>query len=140
MALRDDLLPVFYEARQLIQDFGLRTHRVFIRTYQWSGPRPNQGDRTTVSDVEILPRPRVRETEDGYTVDKITPETSLGGYALSDLIPTPNAKRQVVFVVVDPDGNERECLTAPGQAAVNTERNFGYSLRLTTNSPRRSPV
>lgn len=140
MALREDLLPVFYEARQLIQDFGLRTHRVLLRTYQWSGPRVGQGDRTVASEVEILPRPRVRETEDGYTVDKLTPETTLGGYSLSDIVPSRVAGRQMVFVVVDPDGNERECLPAHGHTAVNTERNFGYSLRLATIAPRRSPV
>jgi hypothetical protein len=140
MALRDDLLPVFYEARQLIQDFGLRTHRVFIRTYEWSGRRPNEGDKTTASDVEILPRPRVRETDSGYTVDKITPETSLGGYAPSDLIPAHNARRVTYFVVIDPEGNERECKYAGGLASVSTDRNFGYSLRLELTSPRRAPV
>lgn len=139
MALRDDLLPIFYEARQMIQDFGLRTHRVLLRTYQWSGSRANSGDQS-VTDVEILPRPRVRETADGYTVDKITPETTLGGYTVEDLVPVQNARRQLVFVVVDPDGNERECLPVPGVNSVATDRNFGYSLTLRLKTPRVSPV
>lgn len=140
MALRDDLLPVFYEARQLIQDFGLRTHRVLIRTYVWSGQWSNHGDQSTLPDDEILPRPRVRETEDGYVVDKITPETTVGGYALSDLVPANAQNRQTVFVVVDPAGNERICKPAAGLASVNTDRNFGYSLRLVAIDPREAPL
>jgi hypothetical protein len=130
VALREDVLPVFLGARQLIQDLGLRTHRVIVRTYSYAGGQANRGARSVLSDVELLPRPKVRETDDGYEITKITPQTIGGGYTPADLNPAHVNGRIVVFVIVDPAGVERECLFAPGHTALSTDRNFGYSLRV----------
>jgi hypothetical protein len=141
MALRDDVLPVFYGARQLIEDLGLRTHRLLIRTYVWSGGKVNAGTRSVQSEVEIAPRPKIRETQTGYTVEKITPEFSGGGYTLADFDALHVDGVQAVFVVVDPDGNERLCIyepDEPGADSLNTQRNFGYSLKL-RHLDRRTP-
>lgn len=138
MSLREDILPVFYQARQLIEDLGLRTHRLLIRTYTWSGGTANSGTRSVLAEVEIAPRPKIYETATGYTVAKITPAFPGGGYTMADFDPRHVDGRQAVFVVVDPDGNERPCIYEPGAEALNTERNFGYSLKL-RHLDRRTP-
>lgn len=101
---------------------------MLVRTYSYSGGQANRGTRNALPDVELLPRPKVKETDSGYEITKITPQTIGGGYTLADLNPAHVNGRIVVFVVVDPAGVERECLFAPGYTALSTDRNFGYSL------------
>lgn len=138
MSLRTDLLPVFEDARQLMQDFGLRTHRVYRRIVDWSGAEVGTLTKTT-TDTEILPRPKVTETADGYVISKITPTFSGGGYTMAYLMPTLDDSQQVQWVVVDPDGNSRVCVFAAGTDAVKTDGNFGYSIRV-VHTDRTAPL
>lgn len=129
MALREDLLPVFQDARVLIQGLGLRTHRVIRRIITWSGEGVMRG-QPTPTDVEILPRPKVRETPDGYEITKITPVFSGGGYTLADINPILERNQQLTWIIIDPDSTERRCIFAAGTKALLTDRNFGYSFNV----------
>jgi hypothetical protein len=135
MALRDDLLPVFGDARQLIQDLGLRTHRLYFRTRTWTGGRAGKGDPTDV-DVELLPRPKIRETESGYTVTGITPTYAGGGYTVDQLRILESPGVEKFYVVVKPNGESVECGLDSGHDAVDTGKNFNWSLRLVSLDDR----
>lgn len=86
MTLRDDLLPTFQYARNLIDDLGLRVHRVIRRKVTWSGGSLRLGE-PCVDDLEILPRPKIVEQGNILVVGPITPKFSGGGYDLEDLRP-----------------------------------------------------
>lgn len=51
-ALADDL-------RQMYTDFGLRPYRLFSIVTEWSGGEYGRGEERLVSEVEMLPTPRV---------------------------------------------------------------------------------
>lgn len=131
MTLRDDLLPVFGDARALIDDFGLRTTRVIIRTRTWTGgPDGKQVGLGTYtdSDLEILPRPRVRTNREGeLVVDRITPAYAGGGYTLAQLNPLPNLTdgQEVKYILIGPNGTKQFC-----GVEVESRKNFGYSIRM----------
>lgn len=59
MSLRDDLVPVVDDVREMIDDLGLRLHTVQTRRITWSGGAPGLGD-ATVTDVALSPAPKVR--------------------------------------------------------------------------------
>ncbi len=65
MTLRDDLLPVLDDLRQIPVDLGLRLNRVFRVVRTWSGGAVGLGDGVhpdyADAEVELTPRPRVRE-------------------------------------------------------------------------------
>lgn len=127
MTLRTDLLPVFDDARQIMQDFGLRTTRVTIRVRTWSGGKVKLGTPTDV-DTEILPRPRVRELDTRRVkVDKITPQHATGGYSRQQLRPDDAAGLEYFYRLVTPDGVTRDYALTE----LDTSRNFGYELTLT---------
>ena len=131
MALRDDLLPVIDNARQLIQDLGLRTSRVIIRMGRWSTGETKLGALTN-TDTEILPRPKVRDQLDGKVlVTGITPDYTTGGWAPADLQPAIEAGAEYYFIVIGPDGNQTPFLLA----LADIRRNFGYSLLLAPLEP-----
>lgn len=84
MSLRDDLQGTVNDARQLVDDLGLRPHVVIVRTTTWSGGTPGSGTAAHV-DLTLSPTPRVRDPsprlraiapglhEDGdRTVDRIS--------------------------------------------------------------------
>lgn len=48
--------------RQLYTDFGLRPYRLFSVVYEWSGGDVGRGTPRVISDEELLPTPKVRET------------------------------------------------------------------------------
>jgi len=60
MTLRDDLQPVIDDARQLVEDLGLRPYTVTVRKTIWSGAEPGLGT-ATYEDLELEPAPKVRE-------------------------------------------------------------------------------
>lgn len=66
MAMRDDLQPVVDDARQLVDDLGLRAFTVVVRTVTWSGGRPGSGTASN-SDLTLSPKPRVRPPSPRYT-------------------------------------------------------------------------
>lgn len=59
MALRDDLIPVVDEVRDLVVDLGLRLHSVVVRTTTWTGTTVGLG-ASSASDLTLTPLPRVR--------------------------------------------------------------------------------
>ncbi len=88
---REEYLEITHLVRSIPSDpaFDILTTRVVVRTRTWTGGttnRVNQGTPTNV-DVEILPRPRVRESGDGIVIiDRIQPKSALGGYEPTDLV------------------------------------------------------
>lgn len=58
MTLRDDLIPVVDDARQLIDDMGLRRFVVVVRKRTWSGGQLGLGTATNV-DLTLAPKPKV---------------------------------------------------------------------------------
>lgn len=107
MALRDDLLPVVDFGRQLAQDLGLRTSRVYVRTITWTGNEVGFGTSSVV-DVELLPRPKVLDLPGGRVqITRITPDFTAGGYTPAELMPADEIGKDVRMVVVGPDGEER---------------------------------
>lgn len=126
MTLRSSLLPVFTSARQLIQDLGLRQHRVFIRTRAWSADEVHLGT-VTETDVEILPRPKVKQLGNGrWEISKVTPSYSGGGWTPEQLLPTAGEGEDVTIILRGPDGIDHRFRVAE----VNPTGNFGYTLYL----------
>jgi hypothetical protein len=110
MSLRDDLLPVFDDARTLIDGLGLRTSRVILRTRSWDGGSVRMGDYSD-TDLELVPRPKVREASPGrITVGPITPTYPGGGYTAAQLFPddTLEGNEERMWIVIGLDGEERE--------------------------------
>lgn len=130
MSLRTDLLPVFQEVRELIADedtLDLRTHRVIRRLITWQGDAVGIGE-ACVDDLELLPKPRVREDGQNLIVDKITPSHSGGGYTPEELNP-PKAYEQdtnveLVYFVEGPKTGTYVLIDSEETA------NFGYKLTL----------
>lgn len=60
MTLRDDVIPVIDEARELVDDLGLRLCTVQTRLRTWTGSVPGDGSSSDV-DTDIEPTPKVRE-------------------------------------------------------------------------------
>lgn len=134
MALREDLLPVFEDARQLIQDFGLRQHRVWVRLGTWSTGEIHLGTLTNTS-TEILPRPKCRPLGPSrLEVSKITPNHTTGGWEPDDLLPAIVAGQDFYFVVRGPDGTD----VPHALVGVDSTRNFTFTLTL-ERLPRAMP-
>lgn len=126
MALREDLLPVFNAARTLIQDFGLRTSRVWVRRGSWDGGEIHLGSLEN-EDTEILPRPKVEPVgSHSLKVSRITPDHATGGWTPQELNPPMVAGEDSHFVVRMPDGGTRPYRLVE----INQTRNFGYELIL----------
>jgi hypothetical protein len=64
MTLRDDLIPVIDETRDLVEDLGLRLHVVKTRRRSWSGGEPGSGTPTD-TDTTLTPAPKVSEPSPG---------------------------------------------------------------------------
>lgn len=125
MALRDDLLPVFEDARQLIQDFGLRRVRIIVRLGAWSTGETHLGALTN-TDSEILPRPKVERRGGELIVSKITPSFATGGWEPADLQPAIAAGQDFYLVAIGDDGNQKPYRLK----SVNLTKSFGYTLTL----------
>jgi hypothetical protein len=79
MTLRDDLIPVVDEMRELVDDLGLRRNTVETRLRTWSGGELGLGTPTDV-DTELDPKPKVAEPSPWLL------ESSGGKYESGDLI------------------------------------------------------
>lgn len=151
--LRDALLPVFSELRQLPVDFGLRRYSVTIRRRVWSGTYPGDGTPTN-QDIVVTPLPRVRNSFSSaslsqsamqyilangnviddryYRIDKITPSFvdsagNPGGYSPQQLRmrPSPDSGAiEDIVVLVGDDGLRRDCV----QVTFEQDRAFGYTM------------
>lgn len=113
---RADWLELAATIRSIPSDpvFDILTSRVFVRVRTWAGTTEGAealaGD-VTISDTEILPRPRVRHTSTGkITIGPIQPLCAVGGVLLSSLlsITDTNGVEGVIFKIVDPLGNEQD--------------------------------
>lgn len=135
MALRDDLLPVFGDARALVEGFGLRTSGLSVQVSRWPGV-PGDG-RPAVTVLAISPSPKIRTVNmreiassggrylDGdVRVTKITPSYAGGGYTEAQLRPVANERTEVVYVVTGAMAGDYVLVDS------DFSRNFGYELTL----------
>lgn len=128
---REAFLKIAHVVRKIPSSaaFDILTTKVEVVTRTWSGVRVNVGTATD-SRVEILPRPRVRESGDGVIViDRIQPRSALGGYAPTDLLPAnPQAANVERFwILTAADGVERKYLNA----RLITDKALHYGVELT---------
>ena len=139
MSIRDDLLPVVDQLRQLPDDFGLRRYTVTIRRRVWSGGAPGLGTPAN-TDLVLTPKPKVRQLSSrevadsggtyemgDYELSRITPRYSsptTGGYTPTQLLLQPEGADQDVCVILNGDEGEIEC-----QVVTSTfDRAFRYTL------------
>jgi hypothetical protein len=134
--LRESFLGLVDGARELVDDYGLRTHGLTIRTRTWAG----EIGRTsyTDSDLVIDPRPKIREVKmseiassggmlssGDLVVTKITPAFGGVGYTGSQLRPPGADNVQHIYLVTDGP--------AAGEYALHETsftKNFEYGLVL----------
>lgn len=145
MTLRASLLRAVNAARKIPQQLGVRTVRVWIRSSVRTLPALIPGGSTTNIDVELDPRPAVRELDsvdpsywgaeaagltsgvafaDLYEIGPITPEHGSGGYSWDELRPlttTTTDTTRIVLADVEAGGKlgttgvEFELVAAKGQ-------------------------
>lgn len=60
MSLRDDLIPLVDDARQLAVDVGVRVRPVTRVVRTWTGAKPGAGTSSEVS-ADLTPTPKVRD-------------------------------------------------------------------------------
>jgi hypothetical protein len=124
--LRESLLPVFQNvARKIPADLGLRTNVVKLRTRVWASGKIGVGAVTT-TDITVTPAPKLTYNPDMTLVVVVTPANSAGGYTPAQVNPLPVAGSEFVWVVISPDGAEREYRVE----TFNQRRPFGYYLTL----------
>ena len=115
--------------RQKLVDAGLRPVRIYKRTVTWSEGELHLG-ALTESDVEIIPRPKVKSGGQGgdrhLTMTNVTPEFTGGGYSPADLQPDAVNGTETVYIVEQPDGD----LEAYRIVGVNQLSPFRYSVDL----------
>lgn len=113
---RDAFLKIAAKIRKIPSSgaFDILTSRVFVRVRTWTGttegPEARAGAVAT-SDVEVLPRPRVRHLAPGSVkIGPIQPFCSVGGVLLADLLNAKDVKgtERVIFKIIDPLGNTRQ--------------------------------
>lgn len=141
MSLRDDLLPVFDEVRGAIADttgLGMRQHRLFIVTRSWSGEMGASGSTYVDDELEITPRPKMRDITSADQVDsagrfatqtilayKITPSYSGGGWTPEQLRPPNETQNVEVFARVEGPFEGEYQITN-----LTPWKNFAYDLTL----------
>ena len=140
--LRDDLLPVIDDLRQIPDDLGLRRYRVLLRSRAWPGGKPGIG-KPVDTDTEIVPAPKVRllstkeVAESGGTyragdfkVEKITPayapalDNGRKGWAPGQLVQEPQGAGNDVLLVLVGDEGPLECTVVE----YHFDRPFNYWL------------
>lgn len=132
--LRDNILPIINAGRKLVQDLGLRQHRIWVRLGDWSTGEVHLGTLAN-SSTEILPRPKVKQLgPNRIELSKITPTFTGGGWAPDDLLPAIEAGQDFYFVVRGPDGTD----VPHALVEVDSTRNFTFTLVL-ERLPRASP-
>jgi hypothetical protein len=133
---REDFLQICHEIRGIPSspEFDILTTKVVVRTRTWTPGPVNNGVPTDV-DVEILPRPRVRESGDGtIIIDRIQPRSALGGYTPQDLVPAEPQAANVerYWVLTAADGVERKYVNGK----FVTDRALHYSVEFTSRDLR----
>ena len=123
VTLRASLLRAVNAARAVPQSLGLRTIRVWVRSSIRTLPALLPGGTTSSTDVEMVPRPAVRELDtvdasywgaeasglvsgfaqsEIYAIGPITPDHVSGGYSWSDLRPLVTTTTDTTrFVLAD---------------------------------------
>ena len=126
MTLRTDLLPVFEDSRQLIEDLGLRQYRVWRRLGVWDGGEALLGTLTE-TDVELTPRPKVTQPQYGWLkVTGITPSFATGGWTPGQLQPDVAEATEFYYVTLGPDG----VYDAHRFHGIDLSKNFKYEMML----------
>lgn len=134
MSFRDDILAsVVQPIMPLLgptPGFDVHTSRVIIRSRQYpsSPDGPDAGLGTpTVTDLEILPRPKVKDAgNQTLEVSLIIPQNANGGYTPAQLRPSDGDGFEYFYLVIGPDGTER----GYALAELDTRRPFFYSVTL----------
>lgn len=138
MTIRADELATVREGRELVASEGLRRHSVVRRLVTWTGGQPGVG--TPEADDLAIAGARVRGSSfqdaaglgsvsrfDGvYTVSKVTPSHSGGGYTPAQLMPALSDGQELVYLVTGDDGVARLCRVE----ALSLDRPFEYTLTL----------
>ncbi len=134
MSFRDDILADVVMANIPLlgpDGFDVHTSRVLIRSYTW--PVSANGSREvglgvpTVSEIEILPRPKVRDVgNQGLRVSLIIPQNANGGYSPEQLKPADADGFKYAWIVIGPDGVERGYVPTD----IDTREPFFYSVDL----------
>jgi hypothetical protein len=132
VSILDDLRELAAAIRDVVpESLNLRDSRVYVRTRTWTGNVVQLGECID-SDVEILPRPLVKETggDGSLRVGPVTPAyvaSTSGGTAYADLTDSSLAHGQErLFVVTGPEGERLYRLTG-----LDTSRDFSWFLNLT---------
>ena len=149
--LRDQLLPLLAEVRQIPADLGFRPYTVVRRVRTWAGASPGLpvGSTPTHSDIELTPPPRVRQLSQrevdasagrfqtgDFVVQGIVPAytaPSSGGYTPSQLQVVPAANQDVVYLLSGPEGTV-ECNQVGSDFTKPTR--YSLVLRLIAPPPR----
>lgn len=133
-------LPLVNFGRKLLADGGLRTTRVILRSKQWTaGTGSNEVGKGTLTnvDVELSPRPKVTELQDGWVrIGPITPSYAGGGYTLDELYPDEVTGTRRVITLIGPTGDEYDYVITD----IDHAKNFRYELvceALTDARPRK---
>jgi len=107
--------------------FDILTTKVVVRTRVWS---VEVGVGTYVdTDLEILPRPRVREQgDDTIVIERIQPQCPSGGYTPQQLVPANplDAVTETFWLLTAADGVERKYT----QASLITDKALHYGIVL----------
>lgn len=140
MSLRSSALRIANKLRALPSKPALDvyTTSVTVRTRTWAGGRVRADGGHEDVDVEILPRPKVREINQreiagsggryeagDVKVGPITPSHSGGGYTADDLAPVASARGVEVLYVLE-GGISGEYM----RIDIQTDRAFSYWLFL----------
>lgn len=142
MALVDDLLPVLFEGRGLIGEFGLYKYTVTRRLHSWSGADMSGTETVTTTPIveangqpPKVVKPNVQELALGelapgdFVVGPITPSFSGGGYTPIELGVGSAIVGQVVdYLVTGPDLPDGAVYAVK---AIHADNPFGYMLHLT---------
>lgn len=150
--LRDQLLPLISQVRQIPADLGFRPYTVTLRVRTWAGGRVGLpvGSTPDITDTVITPPPKVRQLSQrevdasggryqmgDFVVSGIVPSftdgDAYGGFTPAQLQPTPTAAQDVVYLLTGPEGTV-ECT----QVGSDFSRPTRYSLvlRMTAPPPR----
>jgi hypothetical protein len=130
MSFRTELLKTVVKIREIPGPTGLDilTTRVIVRTRTWSGGEVKLGTPSDV-EIELFPRPRVRDAGGGgttVTIGPITPQNADGGYTPIQLNPEESDGVESYYILIGPDGEER----AYKLIEINDKRAFSYTLTL----------
>jgi hypothetical protein len=108
------------------ETFDVYTMSVTLRVRTWSGGEVRLGTSTD-SDTEILPRPKVIESNVGTAalVGPVVPSNADGGYTAAQLNPTLSAGQELIYVLTGPAGTRNYALVD-----IDTQKAFSYYLTL----------